>query len=724
MKLQHCRICKHEHLSTVISLGNQKITSIFKKYGEHEIESYPVNLCMCEQCGLVQLEETTPPDDMYKTNNYGYLSSISNTMRTHLKAYNDEILEKIPLKEGDVVVDIGSNDATFLHYYDDNLRRVGVDPTGNQFRKFYHDLELIPDYFTRENVIGNLGNLTCKVVTSICMFYDLPDPVQFAKDIHDMLDDEGIWTCEQSYLPEMLKTNSLDTICHEHLEYYALTQIVDIANRANLKIIDVKFNSSNGGSFRIYFAKQTSTQFEECTSLIDEILAEENRHHIKDKQTYIDFVKKCDGELRKLTDMIACINENGKKAYIYGASTKGNCILQYCNITEDKVKYAVERNPEKIGLSTNTGIEIIDEETMRRAKPDYLIVLPWHFKNEIIRREEEYLDKGGQLIFYFPTFEIVSSKPKLLLTGCDGFIASYVKEQYNDYMLYGITKTKRTLEDNITKFFMDMRNRDKLEQVIQTIQPDSIVHLAGMSSSVDAFHDPIQSLEANGMITANLCDIIHRTNPQIKLFNASSSEVYKGHEEFTVDEYENMEHTSHLHPYSIAKIMGQEMVRFYRETYQLHFSNGVLFTTQSARKSDKFLLNKIAKHIGKTGDAPITVGSLDSYRNMIHPSDVAFAIKHIIHHDKGDDYTICNYDSCKIEDVVLKLYQTFNIELVPGDEPNTYYDKETKQPLLIIGKATGGLDTKCIHIKGYPHKLKELGWSIRYSIDDILQEYV
>ena len=309
-----CRICNCKNLITVIYLGNQKITSIFKKYGEHNnISSYPINLCMCENCGLIQTEETTPPDDMYKTNNYGYLSSISNTMISHLKKYHDEILEKINLNNDDIVIDIGSNDGTFLHFYNNNIRRIGIDPAGIQFKKFYNDLELIPDYFNKEIVITKLGNIKCKVITSICMFYDLPNPVQFAKDIYDLLEEDGIWTCEQSYLLDMLKTNSLDTICHEHLEYYALTQIIEIASRSNLKIIDVKFNSSNGGSFRIYFAKKESTKFDECTSLINKILEEENKYMLKDKQTYINFLKKSDIELKKLTDFIKHINNCGIK---------------------------------------------------------------------------------------------------------------------------------------------------------------------------------------------------------------------------------------------------------------------------------------------------------------------------------------------------------------------------------------------------------------------------
>lgn len=724
MKTYLCRICSNKKLSTVISLGEQKITSIFKKYGEHnDVNSYPINLCMCENCGLIQLEETTPPDDMYKKNNYGYLSSISNTMKQHLKEYNEEILEKIKLDDNDIVIDIGSNDSTFLHYYDKNIRRIGVDPTGNQFKDYYDDIELVPDYFNKENVIKQVGNIKCKIITSICMFYDLPDPVQFAKDIYYFLDDEGIWTCEQSYLLDMLRTNSLDTICHEHLEYYALTQIIEIANRSDFKIIDIKFNSSNGGSFRIYFAKKISQNYTECTTLINKILEDENQYGIKNKETYINFVKKCDNELKKLTDFIKYINDNGKKAYIYGASTKGNCILQYCNITEEHVKYAVERNKYKIGLSTNTGIEIIDEKLMREHNPEYLIVLPWHFKNEIIEREKEYLNNGGQLIFYFPTFEIISSKPKLLITGCDGFISNYIKETFNEYTLYGITKNKKDLEKNITKIFFDMNNYDTLEHVIQIINPECIIHLAGISSSVEAFENPLKTLENNGMITAKLCDIIYNNNKNIKLFNASSSEIYKDHKKFIVNEYNNIDDTLHLHPYSIAKIMGQQIVKFYREKYNLHFSNGILFTVQSVKKSYKFLLNKIYNNIKNEKDNnPIIIGNLDSYRNIIHPYDVANSIKYIFNNKFGDDYNICNYESYKMEELVLKLYKNCNIELYK--EKNIYYDKKSMTQKLIIKDLDNGLDKNIINITGYPNKLKSLGWEIKYFIEDIINEFL
>ena len=727
--LLNCRICESNKLNIVISLGNQRITSIFPKYGEVEtIPQSPIDICLCLECGLLQLNQTSQPDEMYKNGAYGYKSGISNTMITHLKEYNNEVKSKICLYENEVVLDIGSNDATTLNFYPNTIRRIGIDPTGEQFRKYYNNLELVSDYFTKSNFINNFGNIKCKVVTSIAMFYDLPNPIQFAKDIYDILDDEGIWTCEQSYLIDMLKTNSLDTICHEHLEYYALSQIKYIATAAKLKIIDVKFNSSNGGSFRIYFAKTISNLHKECTELINEIIAEEDKLNIKDPATYTKFMETCNVELKKFTDFISCVNQDNKNIQIYGASTKGNCILQYCNITEEKIKYAVERNLEKIGKCTNTGIEIISEDTMRLNPPNYLVVLPWHFKEEIIKREEAYLNNGGQLIFYFPQFEIVSNLPKILITGCDGFIAHYIKEKFQAHSLYGITRTKKTdPEKKITKFYFDMCDYNQLENSIAIINPDHIIHLASTSSSIESFEHPFKTLENNGLLTAKLCEIILKLNKKIKLFNASSSEIYKGHLNFVVNDEINtsINHTHHIHPYSIAKIMGQQTVQFYRETYDLHFSNGILFTVQSKMKSDMFLLNKISKHIKNWNNGltePLTVGNLDSCRNIIHPADVASAIQIILLCDKGADYVISNYNNCTIFSFVEEMYRKSNILLIPNKDTTIWCEKLTNKPVLIVKNTNNGIDTTPIDIDAYPNKLCKLGWHIKYTKDDIMNE--
>lgn len=392
-----CRICKIDSCIDVIKLGDQVITSRFPKIGEPIPPSTAMTLMMCQTCGLVQLRGNVPGSEMYE-HMYGYRSGISGTMRAHLQAYNDEIRSLIELEDGDCVLDIGSNDATFLKMYPYTLIRVGCDPTGNQFSKFYAGIQLVPTYFTKE-AVEPLG-LKYKVVSSICMFYDLPDPLQFAKDIYSVLQNDGIWTFEQSYIKTMLERNSFDTICHEHLEYYGVRQIQHILELAGFICIRVSLNDSNGGSTRFYAAKKGSKW--PISRDIAGLIAEES--FLSDPETYVSFMNRCDNEIAKLRNHL----NSGKTTYIYGASTKGNCLLQYAKVGPDLVKYAVERNLDKVGCTTSTGIEIISEDTMRANPPEYLLVLPWHFRDEIIARESAFRKSGGKLIFPLPKFEIVN----------------------------------------------------------------------------------------------------------------------------------------------------------------------------------------------------------------------------------------------------------------------------------------------------------------------------
>lgn len=727
--LTNCRICKSSELVNVIDLGEQTITSRFPIFGDFSTPKTSIVLCMCKKCSLIQLRETTTSSELYEYE-YGYRSGISNTMRDHLKLYQKDIISRVTLKKGDTILDIGSNDSTMLQYYSNEFERIGVDPTGNQFREYYGDVDLLPTYFTLENFQNKYGfDKRCKIVTSISMFYDLPDPVQFAKDIHSILENDGIWTCEQSYLLTMLRTNSIDTICHEHLEYYSLYPVKEIADRAGFKIIDVQFNNCNGGSFRVYFAKSSSTQFQECTELISEIIKQELDYGILSEDTYLRFIKNCDHEIKKLVDFIEnAVHENKKSIYIYGASTKGNCLLQYANITSSSVKYAVERNPKKIGKMTSTGIEIISEETMRENPPDYLLVLPWHFRDEILKRESIYLKQRGNLIFPFPHFEIVSDLPKMVVTGSSGFIGQYVQDFfYPNYNIYGIQRSlPKDYQQNINIFSFDMNDRDKLEFVLETIKPDIILHLASISSSSYAFHHPIETIQSNGLFTAYICDIVHRNGwNNTKLLNICSSNMYNGHRVYDIKENDNYRY--HLHPYSIAKIMGSSMVDFYRETYKYFFSNAILFTTESSKKTGDFLLNKISNHAHNWLDGkkePLNLGSLDSFRNIIHPNDVTEAFAKILQQDSGDNYIISGDSSYKIEQLVLDMYALFSILLEKND--NIYYDKMTNLPVIIMNTSTdkNGIDEFPINISGNANKLRLVGWKPKYTIEDILKEYL
>lgn len=725
-EIEQCRVCHSYELTDVINLGEQVITSRFPDYGDFTTPKTPIILCLCSTCGLLQLRHNISCNELYE-HEYGYRSGISNTMRSHLKQYQEEILATVvDLKENDIIVDIGSNDSTMLQFYDKKYHRVGIDPTGEQFKQYYGDVALIPDYFTKRNFLKFYGPQTCKIVSSISMFYDLPDPVQFAKDIYDILDDDGIWTCEQSYMLTMLERNSFDTICHEHLEYYTLNVIKMIADTAGLKIIRVSFNDCNGGSFRIYFAKKSSQKYQECTELIEEIINREiNEIGIYDPKIYRQFMTRCDAEMEKLRYFIDMVNENQQNVYLYGASTKGNCLLQYGQINDCDIECAVERNPQKIGKMTSTNIRIIGEEEMRKNPPKFLLVLPWHFRDEIIEREKDFLDNGGQFIFPLPHFEIYSSKKKVLVTGCDGHIASYFNDMYsNEISYYGIGHftALANWNTNITKTYIDINNTSDLSECILTIKPDVIVHLSGISSSIRAFHDPVTTLHTNGMVAANICDIIHRNGLKTKFFNSSSSEIYKGHVDYTV--IEDDKNMFHSHPYSIAKIMSHSMVDFYRNTYNCPFFNGVIFCSESPRKSDEFLLNKVAKHAKqwKYSSVPLNLGDLNSYRNILHAKDTANAIHHIIRQDTGENFLICNYHSYKILDIVKMIYKENGIDLYQKE--NILYCSITYDPVVVIAGALKEIDTQVINIQGYPNRLLSIGWVPEYDVELLVKDIV
>ena len=318
-------------------------------------------------------------------------------------------LEKLAKpSDHELIIDIGSNDATSLKAYSGKFRKVGIDPTGKKFKEYYtDDLTLIPDFFTAEKFKNIFPDEKAKIITSIAMFYDLEDPRSFVSDIEKCLAKDGIWHFEQSYMPSMLRTNSYDTICHEHLEFYSLRVVKNLLEGEGLRIIDVQMNDINGGSFAITACKNDA-KYTSNTPIINWMLSQEKEMGLDTIKPYEEFAKRTAQHKKNLTDLIKALVADGKKVFGYGASTKGNVLLQYCGFTEKEIPFIAEVNTEKFGSYTpGTNIPIISEKEAREMKPDYFLVLPWHFKNNIIAREEEYMSNGGKFIFPLPEIEIV-----------------------------------------------------------------------------------------------------------------------------------------------------------------------------------------------------------------------------------------------------------------------------------------------------------------------------
>ena len=387
-RIHHCRICGNLQLKTVVDLGKQALSGRFPRVGDSDPPYAPLELVQCTGrgcCGLVQLAHTIPLEMMYGAG-YGYLSGLNPSMKHHLEIIALKAAYLAELDKGDVVIDIGCNDGTLLKAYETKgITRVGFDSP--HYMKYYEgtDIVFIPEFFREYQV-------KAKIITSIAMFYDLPDPNRFVEDIKNTLASDGIWILEQSYLPSLLSENAFDTICHEHLEYYSLPQIMWLCEHHGLRVCDWEFNDVNGGSFLVYVRHQEMFDFNGFNERVKSIK-------------------------ERLMGFLIIEKEKGKSVHLYGASTKGNVLLQYFGIDYRLVSYAAERNPSKYGCWTpGTHIPIVSEEESRKCNPDYYLVGPWHFRDGFVSQMKEYLVSGGKLIFPLPRPEMISMENDTIVT--------------------------------------------------------------------------------------------------------------------------------------------------------------------------------------------------------------------------------------------------------------------------------------------------------------------
>lgn len=409
ISLEQCRICGNANLIKVLDLGEQALTGVFPRSKDQAVTRGPLQLVKCHDnsdegaCGLLQLAHSYDLNEMYG-DNYGYRSGLNASMVRHLHSKVERILAIASLTPGDLVIDIGSNDSTTLQAYPPGkYTLVGIDPTGIKFSEYYPPhIKLIADFFSLEEFRGQFGEQKAKVVSSFSMFYDLESPLDFMRDIRDILHPEGIWVFEQSYMPTMLERNAYDTVCHEHLEYYGLKQIKWMADKVGLRIVDVEFNDINGGSFSVVAAHATSS-YPTCASL-DELLEQEYLSGLDTLEPYMAFAERVEKNRHDLMSFLQNAQAEGKLVCALGASTKGNVVLQYCGVTENEVSLVGEVNPEKFNCYTpGTLLPIIPEDTVLDHRPDCVLVLPWHFR-EFFESNEKFKDL--RFVYPLPTLEI------------------------------------------------------------------------------------------------------------------------------------------------------------------------------------------------------------------------------------------------------------------------------------------------------------------------------
>jgi len=406
-EINKCRICEQNNLVTVLSLGGQFLTGVFPKSTTERITKGPLDLVWCSDCGLLQMKHSYNLEEMYG-DNYGYRSGLNGSMVRHLEHKIHGLERLVRLTDTDLVIDIGSNDATSLKAYAGRHRKVGIDPTGNKFKEHYtQDITLIPDFFSAPAFRKLFPNEKAKIITSIAMFYDLEHPKAFVRDIESVLADDGVWHFEQSYMPSMLRTNSYDTICHEHLEFYSFKVVKNLLESCGLRVIDVQMNAINGGSFAVTACKKNAF-YKSNTAILQWMLKQEDDMGLDTPKPYREFEERVFRHRKNLTDLIESLVIDGKKIIGYGASTKGNVLLQFCGFTSKHLCCIAEVNADKFGSYTpGTNIPIVSEKEARMMRPDYFLVLPWHFKHGILEREKDFLTQGGKFIFPLPEIEIV-----------------------------------------------------------------------------------------------------------------------------------------------------------------------------------------------------------------------------------------------------------------------------------------------------------------------------
>jgi hypothetical protein len=418
-----CRICGCEHLAPVLSLGDQRIAGAFADPGGDQPvqRAIPLELVRCdmtrdqEACGLIQTKHTVPGSILYSS--YWYRSGVNRTMTENLHGIARGVEAIMPLESGDLVVDIGCNDGTLLDgYATEGLRYLGFDPSDMVRYARAKGYDVVNDFYSVQALHQRRPHQKAKAITSIAMFYDLEHPRTFVADVAEALADDGIWVIELHYLPLMLEANAFDAIVHEHLEYYSLAVIERLVGEEGMEVVSAELNDMNGGSIRLFIGhqgahKRTAEQQDALTAL-----------RVSEFELALDAPEPYEafriGVERVRDDLVrTCreIRDAGKTIHVYGASTKGNTILQYAGIDHGDIEAAADRNPDKWGSETiATRIPIISEEQSRAMSPDYYLALPWHFLDEFIEREQEFLQRGGKFIVPLPEVRVVGRQTPAL----------------------------------------------------------------------------------------------------------------------------------------------------------------------------------------------------------------------------------------------------------------------------------------------------------------------
>ena len=662
-----CRMCHSPKLAPLFSLGVQYINNFINKEDLHKCGKAPLEMVLCENCTLVQLRHTAPQELLY-ARFYWYKSGITDTMKKALRDITEKAEKMFDLKAGDVVLDIGSNDGTLLRTYAvPGLVTVGVEPANNLAEEGSKGIShFIHDFWTLDGYSKAVGK-KAKVVTAIGMFYDMEDPNQFVADAANALTDDGVFIAQLMCLKNMLDSNDVGNICHEHLEYYSFKSLEYLFNKNGLEIIDVEINYVNGGSYRIY-SRKVGAHTRPAEGAAERIRkVRDSEKGFERKEVYLDFFNRLEENKKKCVDFIKQEVAKGKKVWVYGASTKGNVILQYYGLGPELITGASERSSFKWGKYTvGSMILIYSEEEARKAQPDYFLVLPYAFFKEFYDREEEWRKKGGKFIVPLPEFRIAPAKKGLVLgiTGQDG---SYLAEVLlsKGYEVHGFVRRSATgntknidhLMDKITLHRGDLADATSLYRVIAKVMPEEIYNEADQDHVSWSYDGVGYSCDITGAAVGRILEIIKQVNPKIKYFQPVSSNMFGKADNPQTEET----HLRPQSPYACAKAFAYLLCRYYRDVFGMHVSTGIFYNHESPRRTEEYVTRKItmgAARIKLGLQQKLSLGNLDLKIDFGYAREYMEAAWSIMQLDKPDDFIICTGE---LHSVKEWLEEAFNV---------------------------------------------------------------
>ena len=659
-EIDKCRICGSDKLTDLFSLGDLYISTFVKSKGDN-IGNAPLDLVWCDNCTLVQLRHTAPQELMY-SGHYWYRSGLNQIIINDLKEISEVSSKMVDLKDGEIVLDIGANDGTLLSFYPKNVVKVGCEPATNLIDEMKKRVDIpIADFWNYENYLKSVGEKKAKIITAIGMFYDMDDPNQFIRDAVKVLDNNGIFVAQLMTSKPMLEKNDIGNICHEHIEYYSYQSLKELFERNGLEIFKVEENSINGGSYRLFARhyKNGSINYNENIT----------------KESYLEFAERLKKNKEDCAKLIKQLISEGKKIYGYGASTKGNTILQYYGLGEKEISGIAEISEEKFGKFTvGSDIPIIKESEAKKDA-DYFLVLPYAFRDSFIKREEEWLKNGGKFIFALPSVEIYShqgienikdKKKKALILGITGQDGSYLAEVLLDkgYEVHGMYRRSATgnlrninhIVNQITLHKGDLADQTSLYRIISSVQPDEIYNEADQDHVAWSYEIPAYSYDITAASVGRVLEIIKQVNPKIKFFQPLSSTMFGDAIQVPQNEKTLFAPQS---PYACAKLLAFYLAKYYRDVHGMFVSTAIFFNHDSPRRSEEYLLHKIcssAVRISKGIQDKMTIGALDLPVDIGYAKEYMEAAWKIMQYDKPEDFVISTGESHLIQELVDEAF--------------------------------------------------------------------